>query len=76
MVCDAVEELPQPSVAVHIRVTEYAPAHAPEVVTLEDVSVNAEPQASVAVAVAKDGVEVQLIVLDAGSDEITGALIS
>ena len=70
------EEFPQPSVAVHVRVTEYAPAHAPAVVALEDVSVNAEPQASVAVAVAKDGVEVQLTVLDAGSDEITGAVIS
>ena len=70
------EEFPQPSVAVHVRVTEYAPAHAPAVVTLEDISVNAEPHASVAVAVAKDGVEGQLIVLAAGSDDITGAVIS
>ena len=76
MVWDAVEELPQASVAVHVRVTEYAPAHAPDVVTLEDVSVNAEPHASVAVAVANEGVEGQLIVLGAGSDAMTGAVIS
>ena len=76
MLCDAVEELPQASVAVHVRVTEYAPAQAPDVVTLEDVSVNAEPHASEAVAVANEGAAGQLIVLGAGNDAITGAVIS
>ena len=70
------EELPQPSVAVHVRVTEYAPAHAPAVVTLEDVSVNAEPQASVAVADVKEGVAGQSMVAGEGSDAMTGAVIS
>ena len=70
------EALPQASVAVHVRVTEYAPAHAPAVVTLEDVSVNAEPQASEAVAAAKEGVEGQSIVPGEGSDAMTGAVIS
>jgi hypothetical protein len=38
--------------------------------------VNALPHASVAVATAKTGVAGQLIVLVAGNDEITGAVIS
>ena len=70
------EELPQSSPAVHVRVTEYAPAHAPAVVASEEVSVNAEPQASEAVAAAKEGVEGQAIVPGEGSDAITGAVIS
>ena len=56
--------------------TEYAPAHAPDVVTLEDVNVNALPHPSEAVAVANEGVEGQLIVLGAGSDAMTGAVTS
>ena len=68
--------MPQASVAVQVRVTLYAPAHAPAVVALEDVRVNAEPQASEAVAVANEGVEVQLMVEAEGSDAITGAVIS
>ena len=70
------EELPQASAAVQVRVTEYAPAHAPAVVTSEEVSVNAEPHASEAVAAAKEGVEVQLMVEAAGSDAMTGAVTS
>ena len=70
------EELPHPSVAVHVRVTLYAPAHAPAVVTLEDVSVNAEPQASEAVAVANEGAAGQLMVLGAGNEPMTGAVLS
>jgi len=46
------------------------------VVTSADVSVNELPQASVAVATAKTGVAGQLIVAGAGSDEMTGAVIS
>ena len=71
-----VEELPQSSVAVHVRVTEYAPAHAPAVVTSEEVSVNALPHASLAVALAKEGVAGQSMVVEAGREAITGAVIS
>ena len=76
MVCVAVEELPQPSVAVHVLVTLYDPAHAPAVVTSADVSVNALPHASVAVATANTGVAGQLIVVGAGNAAMTGAVIS
>ena len=76
MVCDAVDELPQPSVAVQVRVTLYEPAHAPGVVTSAEVSVNALPHSSVAVATAKTGVAGQLIVLGAGNAAMTGAVIS
>ena len=76
ILCDAVDALPQPSVAVHVRVTLNDPAHPFVVVTLEEVSVNAEPQASEAVAVANEGATGQLIVLGAGNDAITGAVIS
>src|SRR5258706_7145646 len=54
LLCDAVDELPQASVAVQVRVTLYAPAHAPGVVTSLDVRVNAL-QFSVAVATAYIG---------------------
>ena len=76
MVCDAVDVLLQLSVAVHVLVTLYDPAHAPGVVTSADVSVNALPHASVAVAVAKLGVAGQLMVDVAGSAAITGASTS
>ena len=76
ILCDAVDALPQPSVAVHVRVTLNEPAHPFVVVTLEDESVNAEPQASEAVAVANEGTAGQLMVLDAGSDAMTGAVTS
>ena len=39
MVCDAVDAFPQASVAVHVLVMLYDPAHAPFVVTSFDVSV-------------------------------------
>jgi hypothetical protein len=76
IVCEAVDELPQASVAVHVLVTLYDPAQAPAVVTSAKVSVKAEPQASVAVAVAKTGVAGQLIVVTPGNGSITGAVIS
>ena len=76
MVCEAVDELPQASVAVQVRVTLYAPSQLPAVVASEEVSVKALPQASEAVAAANDGVEVQLMVLVAGSDTMTGAVTS
>ena len=68
--------LPQPSVAVHVLVTLYDPAHAPAVVTSAEVNVKALPQASVAVATANTGVEGQSIVVGAGSSAITGAVTS
>ena len=76
IVCDAVEAFPQASVAVQVLVTLYDPAHAPSVVTSADVSVNALPQASVAVATANSGVAGQFIVDGAGNAPITGASVS
>ena len=76
MVCEAVELFPQASVAVHVRVTLYVPAQAPGVVISFDVSVNALPQLSVAVATANTGVAGQFIVETAGNALITGAEIS
>ena len=76
MVCEAVEELPQASVAVHVLVTLYDPAQAPLVVASTEVKVNADPQASVAVATAKTGVAGQSIVVTPGNVAITGAVIS
>ena len=75
MVCEAVAVLPQASVAVQVRVTEYEPPHEPGVVTSAKVNV-AAPQASVAVGVANDGVAGQLIVVRPGNAEIVGAVMS
>ena len=76
IVCDAVEEFPHASVAIHVLVTLYEPAHAPEFVASVDVSVNALPHASVAVATANTGVAGQLIVVGEGNAAITGAVMS
>ena len=70
------DEFPHASVAVHVRVTLYDPAHDPFVVTSTDVNVNKLPHASLAVATAKTGVEGQSIVVDAGNAAIIGAVIS
>ena len=70
------DELPQASKAVQVLVTLYDPAQAPVVVTSAEVSVNADPQASLAVARANTGVAGQLMVVVAGSAAITGAVIS
>jgi len=67
--------LPQTSVAVQVRVTEYDPAHEPGVVTSAKVNVTS-PQASVAVGVAKSGVAGQVMVERPGNAEITGAELS
>ena len=64
------------SVAVHVLVILYTPAHAVLVLTSSKVKVNDEPQASVAVAVANTGVAGQLIVDVAGNAAITGAVTS
>ena len=76
IVCDEDEEFPHPSVAVHVRLTEYDPAHAPGVVTSADVNVKALPQLSVADATANTGIAGQLIVDEAGNAAMTGAVIS
>ena len=76
IVCDAVDTLLQASVAVQVLVTTNEPAHAPLVVTSADVRVNALPHASVAVATAKTGKSGQLMVDGAGSDAMTGPVIS
>jgi len=76
MVWEAVDEFPQASVAVHVRVILYDPAQDPLVVTSINVRVNALPQASTAVATAKTGTVGQLIVKGAGNAAITGALLS
>ena len=70
------DELPQASKAVQVRVTLYDPAQRPGVVTSAEVNVNADPQASLAVARANTGVEGQLMVVVAGNAAITGAVIS
>ena len=76
IVWEDVETFPHPSAAVHVLVILYVPAHAPLVVTSAEVSVNALPQASVAVAAANTGVAGQLIIVGVGSAPITGAAIS
>ena len=70
------DELLQPSVAVQVLVTLYDPAQAPVVVTSAEVNVKADPQASLAVARANEGVEGQLMVVVAGNAAITGAVMS
>src|SRR5664279_5343925 len=76
MVWAAEELLPQASVAIQLRVTLYEPAHEPGVVISLNTRVNAEPQASLAVATANTGTAGQSIVESAGSGSITGAVTS
>jgi hypothetical protein len=76
IVCDDVDELPHASVAVHVLVTEYSCAHVPDVVASVNESDGDESHASLAVAVANAGVAGHSIVLGAGSDAITGAVLS
>src|SRR6187399_690837 len=72
---EAVAVLPQASVAVNVLVRVYSLAHAPLVVTSADVMVTA-PQASLAVAVAKDGVSGHSMVVAAGNALNTGGVLS
>src|SRR6185503_19543294 len=76
IVCEAVDELPHASVAVHVLVTEYSLVHVPAVVVLTKVSEGDASHASVAVAVANEGVAGHSTVLGAGSEAITGAVLS
>src|SRR5207342_1802424 len=75
IIWEAVAVLPQASVAVNVLVRVYSLAHAPLVVTSADVIVTA-PQASLAVAVANDGVSGHAIVVAAGKALNTGGLLS
>ena len=72
MVCEAVDELPHASVAVHVLVTEYSCAHVPGVVASAKDNDGDESHASLAVAAANAGAAGHSIVLGAGSDAITG----
>src|SRR6186713_1478525 len=72
---EAVAVLPQASVAVNVLVRVYSLAHAPLVVTSADVMVTA-PQASLAVAVAKDGVSGHSMVVAAGNALNTGGVLA
>ena len=56
--------------------TVYVPAQEPPVVASEKFKVTELPHASVAVAVAKTGVDGQLMVVGAGSTEMTGGVTS
>ena len=76
MVCDAVEVLPQSSVAVQVRVVLYDPVQGPLVVTSAKVSVNVLPHSSSAVAASNTGTSGQFMVDRAGRAEITGAVTS
>ena len=76
MVALQVEELPQESTAVQVLVTAYSAGQAPGVETSAKVIVTLASQASVAVAVVKDGVSGHSIELGAGNAAITGAVLS
>src|SRR5688572_645981 len=76
IVCDAVDELPQSSVAVHVLVTEYSCGHDPGVVTSAKVGVTLASQASVAVGVVNTGVAGHSTDDGPGSVDITGAVLS
>ena len=71
-----VELLPQSSVAVHVRVTLYVPAHDPCVVTSVNVMVTVASQASVAVGAVKTGTDGQLIGVVCVAQVIVGAVLS
>src|SRR2546428_326076 len=76
MVWLLVELLPQSSVAVQVRVTEWACAQLPGVVTSANVRVGLVSQASVAVGVVNDGDAGHSMVVGPGSVERVGAWVS
>src|SRR6187399_185006 len=71
-----VAEFPQSSVAVHVLVTLYVPAHEPGVVASANVMVTVASQASVAVGALNDGTDGQLIGVDCATQVIVGAVMS
>ena len=76
MDCDALDEFPQASVAVQVRVMLYDPAQFPSVFTSSNVKVTLAEHSSVAVAAANSGTAGQLMVEGAGNAEITGGVLS
>ncbi len=76
MVCEAVEALPQLSVAVQVRVMLYVSAVEPGTVTSTEVSVKRLPQASVALGSAKAGSAGQFMTVGAGRAPNMGAVTS
>ena len=75
MVWDAFATFPHASVAVHVLVMEYSFGQEPGIVTSTNVSMGV-PQLSVEVGVVHDGVPVHSIDDGAGSEEITGGVVS
>ncbi len=67
---------PQSSVAVHVRVTLYVPAHDPCVVASVNVIVTVASHASVAVGAVKSGTDGQLIGVVCATQVIVGAVMS
>ena len=68
--------MPHGSVAVQVRFTEYFCGQEPGVVSSAKVRVTVPPQASVAVGVVNEGVAGHSIVVGAGSELRTGAVLS
>jgi len=67
--------LPQPSSAIHVRVTLYSFGHDPFVVTSAKFNVGT-PQLSVAVGTSKEGVPPHSMVVTPGNPEMTGGVVS
>jgi hypothetical protein len=76
IVWEAVDELPQLSVAVQLRVTLYSCVHVPGVVTSLKVNEGVISHASVTVGVVKDGVAGHDTELGPGKVPNTGAVVS
>ena len=68
--------MPQGSVAVQVRFTEYPCGQEPGVVTSAKVKVTVPPQESVTVGVVKEGVAGHSMIVGAGSELMTGAVLS
>src|SRR6187399_415136 len=71
-----VEVFPQSSVAVHVLVTLYVPAHDPGVVASANVIATVASQASVAVGALNSGTEGQLTGVVCATQVIVGAVTS
>ena len=76
IVCDAVAVFPHASIAVHVLVISYAPAHARAIFESENVKFTVPPQLSVAVGSAKTGTAGHSIVVGPGTTEMTGGTVS
>jgi hypothetical protein len=76
MIWNAVDVLPQSSMAVQVRVTLYSCGQVPGVLTSLKVSDGVASHASVAVGVANEGVAGHSTELGAGKLLITGAVLS